>query len=70
VSSLPEAGGPWAQKADPNSPEDICDKMVKLLTDTALRQQTIEEALKYAAETFDPTRLARQLMNVYEKIKQ
>jgi glycosyltransferase involved in cell wall biosynthesis len=70
VSSLPEAGGPWAQKADPHSPEDICDKMVKLLTDTELRQRTIEEARKYAAETFDPTRLARQLMNVYEKIKQ
>ncbi len=70
VSSLPEAGGPWAQKADPHSPEDICDKMVKLLTDTELRRQTIEEARKYAAETFDPTRLARQLMNVYEKIKQ
>ena len=70
VSSLPEAGGPWAQKADPNSPEDICDKMVKLLTDTELRQQTIEGARKYASETFDPTRLARQLMDIYVKIRQ
>lgn len=69
VSSLPEAGGPWAQKADPSSPEDICDKMVKLLTDTELRQQTIEEGRKYAVETFNPQKLARQLMGVYEKVR-
>lgn len=69
VSSLPEAGGPWAQKADPNSPEDICDKMVRLLTDTELRRQTIEGGRAYAMETFDPRRLARQLMGVYEKVK-
>jgi len=69
VSSLPEAGGPWAQKAAPDSPEDICDKMVRLLTDTELRQQPIEGGRAYAMETFDPRRLARQLMGVYEKVK-
>jgi len=69
VSSLPEAGGPWAQKADPNSPEDICDKMVKLLTDSALRQQSIEGGRAYAMEMFNPQLLARQLMGIYEKIR-
>lgn len=70
VSSLPEAGGPWAQKADPNNPEDICTKMMALLTDEELRQKTIEGARNYASETFSPHQLARQLMGVYEKIKQ
>lgn len=69
LSSLPEAGGPWAQKADPTSPEDICDKMVKLLTDTELRQKTIEGGRAYAMEKFDPKRLAHQLMGVYESIR-
>ena len=69
VSSLPEAGGPFALQADPNNPEDISEKMTRLLTDTELRQQAIEGGRQYAAETFDPKRLARQLMGVYEKIK-
>ncbi|MDE5739234.1 MAG: glycosyltransferase family 4 protein [Bacteroidaceae bacterium] len=70
VSSLPEAGGAWAQKADPSSPEDICEKMTKLLTDTELRQKTIEGGRNYAMETFHPQKLAKQLMGVYEQIKQ
>ena len=69
VSSLPEAGGPFALQADPNSPEDICEKMTRLLTDTELRQKTIEGGRQYASETFDPRKLARQLMGVYEKLK-
>ena len=67
VSSLPEAGGPWAQQADPSSIEDIRDKMRLLLTDSELRQKTIVEGRKYAAETFNPHRLAAQLMEVYLK---
>lgn len=67
VSSLPEAGGPYALKADPASPEDISDKMVKMLTDTALRQEAMREGRRWAMETFHPNVLAHQLMNVYEK---
>lgn len=69
ISSLPEAGGPFALQADPYSPEDISEKMTRLLTDTELRKKTIEGGRQYAAETFDPQKLARQLMGVYEKIK-
>lgn len=69
VSSLPEAGGPFAQKANPHSPEDIREKMVKLLTDTELRQKTIEGGRNYAMETFNPRKLARELMGVYESVK-
>jgi glycosyltransferase involved in cell wall biosynthesis len=69
ISSLPEAGGPFSLQADPNSPEDISDKIIQLLTDTELRQRTIEGGRKYAKDTFDPQKLARQLMGVYEKLK-
>ena len=42
---------------------------LSVLTDTELRQKTIEGGKKYATETFDPQKLARQLMGVYEKLK-
>ena len=67
VSSLPEAGGPWAQEADPNSAEDICSKMVKLLTDSELRASAIAGGREYAMQTFHPSVLAKQLMEVYRK---
>ncbi|MBQ9665531.1 MAG: glycosyltransferase family 4 protein [Bacteroidaceae bacterium] len=67
VSSLPEAGGPFSLKADPNSPEDICNQMVKLLTNEELRKQNIEGGRAYAMDTFGPKRLARQLMGVYKR---
>ena len=67
VSSLPEAGGPYALQADPNSPEDICNQMVRLLTDEEFRQAQIEGGRQYAMQTFHPTVLAKQLMNIYNK---
>lgn len=67
VSSLPEAGGPHALKADPNSPEDICSNIIKALTDSTLRQEMIEGGRQYAMDRFHPTTLARQIMDVYNK---
>ena len=67
VSSLPEAGGPYALQADPNSPEDICNQMVKLLTDEEFRQAQIKGGRQYAMQTFHPSVLARRLMDVYNK---
>lgn len=68
VSSLPEAGGPFALKADPNSVEDIASNMKKALTDTDLRNGMIAGGRDYAMQTFHPSVLARQLMSIYEKI--
>ena len=67
VSSLPEAGGPYALQADPNSPEDICNQMVKLLTDEDFRQTQIQGGWQYAMQTFHPSVLAKQLMGIYNK---
>lgn len=68
VSSLPEAGGPYAQLADPSNAEDICDKMTALLTDSDLRQKAITGGREYAMKAFHPTVLARKLMKVYESL--
>ena len=67
VSSLPEAGGPYALQADPNSPEDICNQMVKLLTDEDFRQAQIKGGRQYAMQTFHPSVLAKRLMSIYNK---
>jgi len=67
VSSLPEAGGEWALKADPGSVEDIRDKMVELLTDEELRRRCVEGGRQRALSMFHPSVLARQLMEVYRK---
>jgi glycosyltransferase involved in cell wall biosynthesis len=68
VSSLPEAGGPFSLKADPNNPEDIKEQMVKALTDEEWRQEAISGGRDWAMKTFEPRTLAKQVMGIYEKI--
>jgi glycosyltransferase involved in cell wall biosynthesis len=68
VSCLPEAAGPYSLLADPASPEDIRDKMLRALTDTDLRQSMIQGSRDYAMQTFHPAVLARRLMGVYESV--
>ena len=68
VSSLPEAGGPFALKADPTEPADISAQMVKILTDTDLRISLAAQGRDYALRTFHPSVLARELMATYSKV--
>jgi glycosyltransferase involved in cell wall biosynthesis len=69
ANRLPGKGNSYVMQADPNSTDDLCDKMVKLLTDSDLREQTIEQGRAYMMETFAPKTLAQQLMAVYEAVK-
>jgi len=66
VSCLPEAAGPYSLLADPSSPEDIRDKMVQALQDTSYRKRMIEGSREFAMFSFHPTRLAHNLMDVYQ----
>ena len=68
VSSLPEAGGPYSLKADPTSEADICDQMIKALTDTEQRNLMITKGRDYAMQTFHPSVLAQDLMATYRKV--
>lgn len=67
VSSLPEAGGPFALKVNPESVEDISSNMAKLLSDPNLRLDLGKKAHDYAMKTFHPSVLSKQLMDVYKK---
>lgn len=69
TSSLPEAGGPSSLQINPRNIEEIRDGIVKILTDDALRNQMIEGGRKYAIEKFHPATLAKQLADLYEKMK-
>ncbi len=69
ISSLPEAAGPYSLLANPQEPEDIRDKMVKVLEDTSFRTRMIEGSKEYAMFAFHPTTLANQLMQVYRKCR-
>lgn len=67
VSSLPEAGGPYSLKANPESAEDIAAQMQKLLESETLRQEIGKKSYDYAMQTFHPGTLAKQLVGVYRK---
>lgn len=69
ANRLPGKGNAYVVQADPNNPEDLCNKMMKLLTDSTLRQQMIEQGRAYMMKTFAPKRLAQQLMMVYETVR-
>ena len=67
VSSLPEAGGPFAGQADPNDPASIAHHMQLLLAaGDERRQEVIDGGRGYARRLFDPATLARQLAAIYE----
>ena len=68
ISSLPEAGGPFALKANPYDSEEISSKIEQLLNDSEFRAETASQAYQHAMKTFHPSVLAKQLMKVYENI--
>ena len=67
VSCLPEAAGPYSLLANPSEPEDIKDKMLTALQDSAVRKRMIEGSREFAKFTFHPKVLAHRLMEVYQK---
>lgn len=70
VSSLPEAGGPSSKQVNPESAEEICSALTSVISDDTMRRAMIRDGIEYAARTFDPNTIARQLMNIYTKAKE
>lgn len=68
ISSLPEAAGPDSLLADPNDIGDISDKMRKVLTDDSFRQRMIDNGYLYAANRFNPRKLAESMMDTYKSL--
>jgi glycosyltransferase involved in cell wall biosynthesis len=67
VSSLPEVGGEAAVYFDPKSPEDMSDKIMRLLRDTELRQELIAKGEKRVLD-FDWERTASETRDFYQAI--
>ena len=68
VSCLPEAGGPHSLLVNPNDPESIAHAIRTLLADDKARQQRGRNSRQWALETFAPTRLAEQMMQMYRGV--
>lgn len=66
TSSLPEVGGDAVLYCNPNSVEDIAEKMERLLIDRSLRTTLIEKGLRRAAQ-FSIERMAADVFRVYRE---
>ncbi len=67
VSSLPEVVGDAALLFDPESAEELCVAMQRVLTDEPLRREMRAKGLK-RAQVFSWERAARETMEVYRKV--
>lgn len=68
ISSLPEVAGEAGVLVDPNSVDSIADGLLKVLTDSNLRQQMIEKGLIRAQEfTWENT--AKKTLEVFKSLK-
>jgi glycosyltransferase involved in cell wall biosynthesis len=67
VSALPEIGGEAAVYFDPKNPEDIAEKVTRLLQDTQLRQELIDKGKKRALD-FDWARAAGETLDFYRAV--
>ncbi len=65
ISSLPEVGGNAALYCDPNSTDDISDKMLKLIADVNLRKELEKKSLVQASK-FSWKQCAKETMRVYK----
>ena len=65
-SCLEEAGGDASLYTDPDSAEDLAQKIVRVLTDRSLRKEMIERGHQYASG-FTGEVLADRLMEIYRE---
>lgn len=67
TSSMPEIGGPDAMLVNPESSDEIAEKMLLLETDDTLYRRQEEIGIK-RAQQFSWQQTAEQLLTVYEKV--
>ena len=67
ASSLPEVGGDAAVYIDPASAESICQAMLRLEADPALRVQLVE-AGRRQAERFSWKKTAHETLDFYRRV--
>jgi glycosyltransferase involved in cell wall biosynthesis len=67
ISSLPEAGGEAALYVDPHNPDDIAEKVLKILNDSSLRKDMIEKGKKQVAK-FSWEKAAKQTLDILQEV--
>jgi len=67
ASCLPEIGGKAALYFDPLSPQDIAEKLAKVLGNNPLKKKLVAAGLKRAKD-FSWEKMARETLKVYEKV--
>lgn len=67
-SSLPEAGGPYCNYFNPDSSEELCLQIEKIITDPEFKKSSIERTYRYAELQFNQDTIQDQLMQYYKKL--
>jgi glycosyltransferase involved in cell wall biosynthesis len=67
TSSLPEIAGNAAEYFNPKNPEDICEKMEKIIYDNNLSKELISKGL-IQSKKFSWKKCAEETLDVYKKI--
>lgn len=68
VTALPEAGGQYAKLVTPYEVEELRIAIQEVLEDTTLNRQMRVAGKKDALKRFNPEKLTRELMEVYQSI--
>ena len=67
-SSLPEAGGPFCNYFNPDSSEELCFQIEKILTDEAFKKSSIEKTYKHAELHFNNATIQNQMIQYYKNL--
>ena len=67
TSSLPEVAGDAALLIDPNKPMELTEAVLKLITNSQLRQELIKKGKK-RAKLFSWERTAKETLKAYRSI--
>ena len=66
TSSLPEAAGKDSVFINPQNPEELAETILKVQSDSELRNKMIEKGYLYATQKFAPEKLTNQLFECYK----
>lgn len=67
TSSMPEVAGDAAHLIDPNKTEDICNGMIKIMSDDTYRNELIQKGLMQSKQ-FSWNKMAAQVLEEYKQL--
>ena len=67
TSSMPEVAGDGALIIDPSKPEEICDAMIRIMSDEKLHADLIKKGIANSAK-FSWLEMAKKVLAIYEEV--